>query len=83
MLFCWLAFDVDFGCFVLQLQIKFCHERKTNYTIFLTTIIFHKNPRLIVAQNLKKCQLLSVAKILETKKNKFQILEATKFCANS
>ena len=78
-----VLFDVDFGYFVLQLQIWFCRERKTNYTIFFITIIFHKNPRLIVAQNLKKCQPPSVTKRLETKKNKFQILKATKFCANS
>ena len=29
-----VLFDVDFGYFVLQLQIWFCRERKTNYTIF-------------------------------------------------
>ena len=58
-------------------------QDELHYCFYRLTIKFHKNPRLIVSQNLKKCQPPSVTKRLETKKNKFQILKATKFCANS
>ena len=39
---------------------------------FFVTIIFHENPRLIVAQNLKKSQPPSVTKRLETKRINFK-----------
>ena len=79
-----VLFELDFG-YVLRTTaadlILSLTQGELHY--FFITIIFQKNPRLIVAQNLKKCQPPSVTKRLETKKNKFQILKATKFCANS
>ena len=80
-----MLFDVDFG-YVLRFTAADLILSRTQDELryfFSITIIFQKNPRLIVAQNLKKSQPPSVTKRLETKKNKFQILKATKFFANS
>ena len=80
-----MLFDVDFGYVLRTTAADLILSRTQDelHYFFFITIIFQKNPRLIVAQNLKKCQPPSVTKRLETKKNKFQILKATKFCANS
>ena len=45
-LFCCLAFDVDFGCFVLQRQFQFLSRKQDElHYFFFITIIVHKNPR--------------------------------------
>ena len=63
-----VLFDVDFG-YVLRTTAADLILSRTQDELhfFFLAIIFHKNPRLIVAQNLKKCQPPSVTKRLETK----------------
>ena len=46
-------------------------------TLFFLSIIFHKNPRLIFAQNLKTMPATSSNKKIRNEKNIFQNLKAT------
>ena len=57
------AVDVDFGCFVLQhFSFNFCREQRRITLLFSITMIFHKNPRLIFAQNLRTMPASAVTK---------------------
>ena len=79
-----MLFDVDFG-YVLRTTAADLILSRTHDELhyFFYNNNTSKKPEAHCCSESKKCQPPSVTKRLETKKNKFQILKATKFCANS
>ena len=83
--FAGFAFDVYFGCFVLHLQLQFLPPVQGDLRYFFISIIFHKNPRLIFAQNLKTIPASSSNKNIRSEKDQIFNLKSnySKFCTNS